>query len=925
MGSEHGGATDSDPAAAARIAELEARVRELEHDLASRQEVGLAGFLHTVDQLPIALFGIDGQHEVLWASAGARRMFPAVAEHDIIGRPSSALLPRAHREEVDARIEAALGGERQSYELTVELHRGETSLRLTHVPVRTFTGEPGIISMVEDISAVQQQSDQLADSQRRLALIADHTNELLYLQDEAGDLLYVSPSVERLTGWTAEEYGTGAEDIIVHDSPITDAARAVWTRSRAGDHPELPPYEVEIRHRDGTHRIHEVHEGWVRDDTGEWVLLGVAIDVTSRHQAAAELVAREELYRTLFENVQDVFFRTDRDGVMSEISPSVERWTGFSPAELVGQHADVFYADPDDRARLFSQLQEHGEVLDFETRMVHRDGYALHVSVNARTIHDADGEVVGTDGTLRDISERKRSEAQLQLLATAVRAAPDAVVISDMDGRIVFANPAVERLTGLPRQELLLADVGELLPEVEQDEGATRLLEAMRAGRAWRGLLRREGTSPDSAAETQILDAGLTPVEDADGGTAYTVTVLRDVTERHHLEEQLITSEKMNAIGRVAGGVAHDFNNIITAITGFSELLLAELPEDDRRRRDIIAVRDAGRRAADLTSQLLAFSRRQRMSPQALDLNELLASRQRMLTSVVGESIELDLDLERGLPEVHVDPTQMEQVVLNMVINARDAMAGGGHLRIRTSEIAHDDPALLPTVELEPGDYIRIEFEDTGHGMDEETRQRVFEPFFTTKARGKGTGLGMSTCYGIIKQSSGDLTVHSELGQGTTFTVLLPRATPSERPRHHLDDDLLPTGQETVLLVEDESAVRQMCTRMLEGLGYRVIVAEHGLDALEQLETVGGTGIDLLLSDVVMPVMGGRELAERVREVRPWVPVVFMSGYSNRSLEEEYGDVERLRLMQKPFTREQLAQAVRGALDGVFGDTEEEE
>ena len=386
--------------------------------------------------------------------------------------------------------------------------------------------------------------------------------------------------------------------------------------------------------------------------------------------------------------------------------------------------------------------------------------------------------------------------------------------------------------------------------------------------------------------------------------------------EKTNIEQQLRQAHKMEAIGKLAGGVAHDFNNLVTIITGYSDMLLSRIGPENSTRRELEQIKKAGDRAHSLTRQLLAFSRRQMLQPKVLDLNAVVTNLEPMLQRLIGENIELVIELKPGLGQVKADPGQIEQVIMNLAINARDAMPQGGKLLLDTDNVELDEAYALQHIPTQPGSYVRLAVSDTGCGMDAATQSRIFEPFFTTKEQGKGTGLGLSTVYGIVKQSGGYIWVYSEGGQGTTFKIYLPRVVApadSVPPVTHWSS--LPQGRETVLLVEDEPEVRWLVRDMLQHLGYTVLEARHGIEA--QVLSIQHAGpIHLLITDVVMPQMSGREIAEQLTSEHPETKVLYMSGYTDDAVVRHGVLAAEIAFLQKPFTPEALARKVREVLDG---------
>jgi len=413
------------------------------------------------------------------------------------------------------------------------------------------------------------------------------------------------------------------------------------------------------------------------------------------------------------------------------------------------------------------------------------------------------------------------------------------------------------------------------------------------------------------------------PLRALDGGIIGAIALQQDITDQRageealrRSEEQLRHSQKLEAIGQLAGGIAHDFNNLLTGILSYSELVLQELRPDDPIRGDIEQIRHAGQRAAGLTRQLLAFGRRQVLQPRVLSLNACVGEVDGMLRRLVGADVTLESELDPGLWHVLADPGQLEQVLVNLVINARDALPDGGRVTVTTANLhltATDDARGNG---VRPGAYVTLSVSDTGVGMDVPTQARIFDPFFTTKESGQGTGLGLSTVYGIVEQSGGHIEVESAPGQGATFTIFLPRHTGAlAAAAGPTDRRSFPRGTETLLLVEDEAAVRSSARRLLERHGYTVIEARHGAEALRIIEA-GDRAVDLVITDVVMPEMGGRELVERLRTRHPGVKVLFMSGYSERAVASDGVMPPGTGFVEKPFTIEQLTRRTRELLDG---------
>jgi len=542
---------------------------------------------------------------------------------------------------------------------------------------------------------------------------------------------------------------------------------------------------------------------------------------------------------------------------------------------------------------------------------------ALAAAIAAMAFAAAAGIVVSrvaiAVGRAMDRAEerRKQTEEALLRLATAVDQSAEAIVITDLEGTIQYANPAFERITGYGREEVIGKNPRLLKSGKHEEEFYRELWSTIQRGDVWKGTLinkRKDGTLYEE-------EAILSPVRDASGELMNFVAVKRDVTDARKMEAQLRQSQKMEAVGNLAGGIAHDFNNLLTAIGGYSELVLNRIAGDDPNRRYIQEIQSVSGRAAALTRQLLAFSRRQILQPRVIDLNAVVADMDHLLRRLIGEDIDFFTALDPGLWRVKADPGQIEQVIVNLAVNARDAMPEGGKLTIETANADLDEAYARGHVAIHPGAYVMIALSDTGIGMDAETRSRIFEPFFTTKETGKGTGLGLSTVYGIVKQSGGYIWVYSESGRGTTFKIYLPRVEEkAETPAPVAASPDRLQGSETILLAEDEEAVRPLVREVLERNGYTVLSAGNGEEALLASGRHEGK-IHLLLCDVVMPGMSGVELSRRIVSSRPGIKVLYMSGYTDNAIVHHGVLDPGTAFIEKPFAPDALARKVRAVLD----------
>ncbi|MBI4484326.1 MAG: PAS domain S-box protein, partial [Acidobacteria bacterium] len=510
--------------------------------------------------------------------------------------------------------------------------------------------------------------------------------------------------------------------------------------------------------------------------------------------------------------------------------------------------------------------------------------------------------------------ERTRAEAALretsEMLREVIQTSPLAIIALDLEGRVKSWNPGAERIFGWSESEV----IGLPTPTIPENQRAEfrAMLEEQRQGAprtAWEmRCLKKDGSLVDVSLWTA-------PLHDSKGAIMGSLGILADITERKQLEEQLRQSQKIEAIGQLAGGVAHDFNNLLTVITGYADLLLARVPPEDPRRKSLEEIRKAGERASALTRQLLAFGRKQILEPRVIDLNTIVVESDKLLRRLIGEHINVVTALDPRLGRVIADPGQIEQVILNLAVNARDAMPQGGKLTIETANVELDEAYARAHVSVRPGPHVMLAVSDTGCGMDKETLAQIFEPFFTTKEKGKGTGLGLATVYGIVKQSGGNIWVYTEPGQGAAFKVYLPRVEGEvELARPVTAGTRIPAGSETLLLAEDDELVRKLVRQTLEMYGYTVLEARQGAEALEICQRHEGP-IHLIVTDVVMPEMSGRELAYRVSQLRPPMKVLYLSGYTGNAI-VHHGVLEpSIPFLQKPFTPDALARKVREVLD----------
>ena len=777
------------------------------------------------------------------------------------------------------------------------------------VPLRDHEGRIiGTMGISRDVDEQVRLQQELERQRRMLQAVLDTLPEFISFKDR--DLAHVlcNKAVLELHGCSmAEMYGKTDFDLY----PAEEAARYA-EEERQAMRTGQPVVAVRPVPTPGRIVWEECIKMPLRDESGQVVgVLSVGRDVTAQREQEKRL----RLTRFSFDHALASLFWVTPEGRFVDVNEMACRTLGYSRQELLAMH--VWDIDPNPehsaatRAARWEMLKQRGS-LHFETTNLTRDGRIVPVEITNQYLRHEDEEY--EFAFVVDISERKQAEAALRaernLLRTLIDALSDHVYVKDRQGRLLLANVTQARHLGF-------ADPTELIGKTDFDLHPAGVAEAIWAN----DRLVLETGAPLSAEEEFVDPQGKSrwvwsvkaPLRDEQGQVIGLVGMSRDITEKRRLEAQLRQSQKMEAIGTLAGGVAHDFNNLLTSIIGYSDFLLGSLDPLSPAHEDATTIKRMAERAADLTRQLLAFSRRQIMRPQVVNLNTAITNLLRMLKRVVSEDIELVTDLAPDLGNVRVDPGQLEQVLMNLIVNAREAMPHGGRLVIATANATLTEEDAERYAEVMPGPYVRLTISDTGVGMDAETLSRIFDPFFTTKER--GTGLGLATVYGIVKQSGGHITVESEPGRGATFHVYLPLTEAAETVAAEAAGRPV-GGTETVLLVEDDEAVREMLRRALERLGYTVREAANAAEAVRICQSEPPP--DLLLTDMIMPGgMNGQQLAARLREMQPGLKVMYISGYSDLDVVgREFLD-EGAVFLPKPFNFADLGRLVRRALDGA--------
>lgn len=617
----------------------------------------------------------------------------------------------------------------------------------------------------------------------------------------------------------------------------------------------------------------------------------------------------------ILEHSPDAIIERRLDGIINSWNAGAEKMYGFAASEMIGKSVAILSPPEcvEEIAEILEKVKE-GDAVELETTRLTRNRKRVMVSLAAYPIRNRNGRVVGVSTIARNITERKKMEEALFRSEANFRSSfehsPCGLLRTTTGGAILRANPAILKMLGYGAEtELRALNMSVVYKDTtELPRLADRYL--------------MEDVCRDEEMEWKCKDGtpitvrfSANAVKGTDGRVAYFEVAVEDVTERRSLERQLRQSQKMEAIGRLSGGIAHDFNNLLCVIMGYAELLQDRMEQNHALRKSADEILRAAKRAASLTAQLLAFSRQQALDPRVLDLNHIVSDIEGLLRRVIGEDIQLAVALDPQLGRLKADPSQLEQVIVNLAVNARDAMPDGGKLTLVTQNFAMDDVFVQRyRYPVQPGPYVVLTVTDTGVGMSAETKARAFEPFFTTKEEGKGTGLGLSTVYGVVKQSGGYIEIDSAPSAGTTFTIYLPRVEGALPPESAPTNDAIISDEayETILLVEDESALRTLVRGILESAGYTILEARDGREALDLSQQYTGT-IHLLLTDIVMPLISGTVLAETLEQQRPELRVLFISGYAGLTVGGK-NPVEGRMYLAKPFSRQALARKVREAL-----------
>ena len=752
-------------------------------------------------------------------------------------------------------------------------------------------------------------------AEQRVSLI-NNLPGVVYRGHRDWSVSFIGAQVEQVTGYAAEEflYGVVRWKDLIHPYDLDSLKRTFRETAEA----KRTALRVEYRalHKDGSYRWLADRRQFIYDAQGKFRHVdGILLDITDRKRA-------EDMLETTRRKTEEEKAKTEAiiaaigDGISIQDRQFRVLYQNEVHKGMIGDQLGKFcYEAYEKKDRVCEGCPvaisyRDGGVHTVEKRVENEKG-VMYIEITASSLKDASGNIVAGIEMVRDITARRRMEEDRSRLAMAVEQSAEAIVVTDLEGTILYVNPAFERITGYSREEAVGKNPRFLHSGKHDESFYKKMWDTLARGEVWTGHFvnrKKDGSLYEE-------DAIISPVRDSSGDVVSYVAVKRDVTRLVSLEKQVRTAQKMESVGNLAGGIAHDFNNALTGIVGFGEMVKLRIANDPKALSDLDEVFRCAERASVLTRQLLTFARRQVIDPVNLDLNEVMTGLVKLLRKVTREDVEIKPFPAEYPVMIRADRGQVEQVLMNLCLNARDAMPEGGRLVIETGTTSLDDGYLKRYPYMKAGRYAVLSVSDTGTGMDEETRERVFEPFFTTKGPDKGTGLGLAMVYGIVKQHDGFIHVYSEPGKGTTFRVYFPEVDATADAKVIVSQGVASGGSETILLAEDDGSVRNLMEQTLVSYGYKVLIACDGEEALGIFRREGKE-IAMAVLDVVMPKKGGKQAYDEMTKTFPGMKVLFLSGYSANAIHDDFVLHPGIPFLQKPFDLPSLARKVREVLDG---------
>jgi len=796
---------------------------------------------------------------------------------------------------------------------------------------------------------VIERSAELFESEQRHRSLLEASADPIVVYDIEGRVTYLNPAFTQTFGWTFEELQGRHIDFVPEENwPETKAA---IDRMRQGekvqlfetrrstkdgsildiqlstslfqDRNELPAGNIVIlrdvteskRAEEVLRQAHHELEQRVKERTSELLRANELLrqEIEERKRAEEELSLQKTYFQHLFDNSPEASVILDDEDRIVDINKEFEKLFHYSIDEIKGKFINDLIVSEDllDEARSLTQKTLQGQVVEKQTVRKSKGGSLVDVSILGYPI-TFNGEQIGVYAVYKDITERKQAAEERIRLATAVDQAAESVIISDKRGTIQYVNPSFERLSGFTKDDIVGRNFSVLKSDTHDEDFYKEMWQTISSGKAWAGQI---GNRMKDGSVRQF-ETTISPIRDDSGAIVNFVSVNRDVTQEVALEAQLLQAQKMEAVGTLAGGIAHDFNNLLQVIQGYAEVLLRGVSEDPSKYEAPQKIHRSAKKGAELTRQLLTFSRKVQSQRRPLNLNQEVEQVKNLLERTIPKMIEIELHLDKTPAIVSADPIQVEQALMNLAVNAMDAMSDGGKIIIETGRATLDEEFCQTHLGARPGEYVLLTISDTGHGMDKEILEHVFEPFYTTKEVGKGTGLGLAMVYGIVKTHEGYIICYSELDSGTTFKIYLPALGQGGHWREAgKGEDQLRGGDETILLVDDEEYIRELGVELLSDVGYKVLTATDGESAL-QLYRKDQQRIDLFILDLVIPGMGGKKCYEEILKINPQAKILIVSGYySVNGPGKEAMEAGAKGFVGKPFDVSYMLKAVRDILD----------
>lgn len=884
--------------------------RKRTEDALKASEQRYRGLLETA---PIGILTIDAEGRILDVN---RKLL------EILGSPSADKTKLVNMLTYKPLVETGLSevfircmtdGTGQAHETPYTSMWGKESyLRVLMTPLFDEQGRiRGCQAAMEDITERKKTEEELQESRRMLETILAAAPVGIHLAQNR-TIQWANEAWRKTFGFKKqEEYeGKSARDLYPSEEEFDVVGEILHDGTVTGD---VSKFETRLKRMDGS-TFDAVVRIAALDPVDETKGIIAAIsDVSERKRSQEALRESEERYRATFDNAAVGISLVDRLGRFLEVNEFLCDFLGYTQDEMRNMtFFDVIHPEdvPISRAKYEALVRGERENYRLERRYLRKDGTVVWADISISALRSAEGKYRAAVGVIADITARRRSDVVRRRLATAVEQAAEAIVITDIYGTITYVNPAFERTTGYSKEEAVGMNAGIVNSGLHETAFYRKMWQTIVKGEVWSGYItnrKKDGTLFEE-------EATISPIKDHSGKIVNFVAVKRDVTKEVSLQNQLIQAQKMEAIGTLAGGIAHDFNNLLQVTLGYSELLLAEKDQHDPEYSDLLKIFQAAKSGSDLVRRLLTFSRGVDSRPVPLDLNRQIVEVEELLRRTIPRMIDIRLELADDIARINADPTQVEQVLMNLAVNARDAMPDGGKLIIVTKNAVLDEEFCSSHMEAHPGEYVLLKVSDSGHGMDRSIIERIFEPFFSTKELGHGTGLGLPMVYGIVKQHQGFIWCHSEIGKGSIFEVYWPAMKTDVALTTPEVSGIPRGGTETILVVDDEEFVRDLSRRILSRAGYTVLAAANGREAID-IFLKKRQEISLVILDLNMPVMGGKDCLKELLDIEQEVRILVASGYSSGVMKFETGQAGAKGFVRKPFRVQDLLQQIRDVLD----------